>query len=245
MEAPSPGLGRRWSPYETIRAGVLRWSHGPTTGRPAAPRVTCRSDERRSRSCAGRPTAACSIRWTARRPAACGGGRSTSDCCGTDAKRSCSPAAWSESVVGCRAAVDGVHRDTDGAQLVPSSQREHRGRLLGTPRARRSGERARALLHECRAGALSSATCGAPRTCPIWGGFSNAPPGPGKTMRAFLLVLADQRLSSRSRVSCASRIASAYTGSDSRRIASSGATSSTTAVIHQMLPNGSRILLPW
>ena len=28
----------------------------------------------------------------------------------------------------------GVHRDTDGAQLVPSSQREHRSRILAAPR---------------------------------------------------------------------------------------------------------------
>ncbi len=195
-------------------------------------------------------------------------------------------------VVAGRAAVDGVHRETDGAQLVPSSQREHRGRLLGAPRTRRSGEPAGALLHERRArprplrprarrgaapgagtlrparpparrppardggsvpltpprapkplsararrrelyrrraaswpdarlrgdraaaaahvrvvrrgasashacsslfataarstrGPSNSDTCGAPRTCHTWGGFSNAPPGPGETRRAF------------------------------------------------------------
>ena len=36
-------------------------------------------------------------------------------------------------VVARRVALAGVHRETDGAQLVPRSQREHRGRLLGAP----------------------------------------------------------------------------------------------------------------
>src|SRR5437667_353907 len=51
-------------------------------GQGAAPRVICRFGARRSPSCAGRSAAACSIRSTRRSPAALGGGRSTSACCG-------------------------------------------------------------------------------------------------------------------------------------------------------------------
>ena len=57
-------------------------------------RNTCRSDGRRCRSCAGRRGAVCSTRSTHHRPAACGGGRSTSGCCATDVKRSHSWAGW-------------------------------------------------------------------------------------------------------------------------------------------------------
>src|SRR5918994_7944685 len=56
-------------------------------------------------------------------------------------------------VIAGRAALAGVRRETDGTQLVPSAQREHRGRIPGAPEPRRSGGRAGALLHERRAGA--------------------------------------------------------------------------------------------
>src|SRR5918992_2543097 len=56
-------------------------------------------------------------------------------------------------VVSDRAALAGVRRETDGAQLVPSAQRERRGRIPGAPEPRRSGGRTGALLHERRAGA--------------------------------------------------------------------------------------------
>ncbi len=46
-------------PCATIPRRVLPWSCGRTTGRPAAPRNTCRSDGQRCRSCAGRRTAVC------------------------------------------------------------------------------------------------------------------------------------------------------------------------------------------
>ena len=53
----------------------------------------------------------------------------------------------------CGAAVARVRRHTDTVLLVPGSQRQHRGRLLGARSARRRGERSGALLHQCRAGA--------------------------------------------------------------------------------------------
>ena len=43
-------------------------------------------------------------------------------------------------VVAGRAALAGVRREADGAQLVPRAQREHRGRLPGAPRPRRGGD---------------------------------------------------------------------------------------------------------
>lgn len=43
--------------------------------------------------------------------------------------------------------------ETDRAQLVPSAQREHRGRIPGAPERRRSRGRAGAFLHERRAAA--------------------------------------------------------------------------------------------
>src|SRR4029453_10771664 len=56
-------------------------------------------------------------------------------------------------VIAGRAALAGVQRETNGAQLVPSAQREHRARIPGAPEPRRSGGRTGALLHERRAGA--------------------------------------------------------------------------------------------
>ena len=74
-------------------------------------------------------------------------------------------------VVAGRAALAGVRRETDGAQLVPSAQREHRGRLPGAPGPRRSGERAGALLHERRAGcACCTRTRSSRRRAWRWGG---------------------------------------------------------------------------
>jgi hypothetical protein len=55
-------------------------------------------------------------------------------------------------VVAGRRTVAGVRREADRAQLVPSAQREHRGRLPGAPGARRSRELTGALLHERCAG---------------------------------------------------------------------------------------------
>ena len=55
-------------------------------------------------------------------------------------------------LVAGRPALAGVRRETDGTQVVPSTQREHRGRLLGAPATRRSRECTRALLHERCAG---------------------------------------------------------------------------------------------
>src|SRR4029453_4078335 len=67
-------------------------------------------------------------------------------------------------VVACRAAVAGVEREADGAQLVPSAQREHRGRLPGAPRARQGRKPGGALLHERRTGPRAlHALVGAPR----------------------------------------------------------------------------------
>ena len=96
MQARSPGLRRRSRPCVTIRRRVWPCSRGPTTGRRATHRDTCRSGERRCHSCAGRRTAVCSIRSTRRRRAAGGGGRSTSVCCGMAARRSRSSAAAPE-----------------------------------------------------------------------------------------------------------------------------------------------------
>ena len=55
--------------------------------------------------------------------------------------------------VASRTPLAGVQRETNGAQLVPSTQREHRGELPGASGARRSRKRTGALLHERRSGA--------------------------------------------------------------------------------------------
>ena len=149
----SPDLSRNLNRDEIAIMGRVWPADGPRAATPAVPtgRVVVHAlagAPRRAQSARGLSARQRVVARDERAPAA---GR----------MRDGRAAGWvgRRAVIAGRAVLAGVQRPTDGEQLVPSAQREHRRRLPGALEPRRSRERTRALLHERRASARPLRTC--------------------------------------------------------------------------------------
>ena len=137
-------------------AGVPR-ADGPRTATPAVP-----AGGAVVHAVAGAPRCAQSARRVAaRQRVVAGGQRATA----AGRMRNGRAPRWvgRRAVIAGRAPLARVRREPDGAQLVPSAQREHRGRIPGAPEPRRSRKPAGALLHERRVAPRASTRTRSPR----------------------------------------------------------------------------------